>query len=264
MEYLSFSHGGHHYAVPLENVRYIAAATALKTTKVAYGNERLQDTINYEGHSCLVMNLADLLGESPELKEGRALVGLLNEREQDHIRWLTALETAIRDNSSFHLARKHTECAFGRWYAGFHTHDPDLQAILQRFDQPHQRIHQLADELLSLRDQQRMDEALEILEHHKRTTLARLRDLFADARQQIDGVLRPTVVVLQRLSHPDDPARDLFGLRVDHIGDVFSSIPACRTDNNDDWLPTFADGWLKDISINNNKVTALALAPARI
>ncbi|MCY0966261.1 CZB domain-containing protein [Parathalassolituus penaei] len=264
MEYLSFSHGGHHYAVPLEHVRYIAASTSVKTTRIAYGNNEERDTINYEGHSCLVFNLAELLGDSPELRQSRQLLELLDQRQQDHENWMNNLEEALKNDGHFTLARNHRDCAFGRWYQDFQTSDAEFKAIMERFDQPHQRIHQLANELLDLHSKGETSEALAILQHHRKTTLRRLIDLFGDARQHLKGVARPTVVVLQRLRHPDDPSRDLFGLQVDHIGDVFSCDDPVTRDSSDYWLPTFADGWLKDIAINNHKVTALALAPERI
>ena len=264
MEYLSFSHGGHHYAVPLEHVRYIAASTAVKTTRVAYGNNEERDTIDYEGHSCMVFNLAEILGDSPELRQTRELIELLDARQQDHENWVSTLEQSLRSDGRFSLSRNHRDCAFGRWFNDFRSNDPELQAILDRFDQPHQRIHQLADELLALRNSGHTDEAIKTLEHHRKTTLRRLLDLFEDARQHLKGVVRPTVVVLQRMSHPHDPSRDLFGLRVDHIGDVFSYNEPASRQTSDSWLPVFADGWLKDIAINSHKVTALALAPERI
>lgn len=264
MEYLSFSHGGHHYAVPLNNVRYIAADTSLHTTRVPDGDSREADTIDFEGHTCVVLSLADLIGESADTREGHELSQLLDEREQDHIRWLEALETAIRKNSEFTLARDHKLCAFGRWYQEYQPATEEMQALFARFDGPHQRIHALADELLALAANGQRDEALASLAHHRKTTLARLRDLFEDARHLASGGLRPTVIVLQRFKYLNDKGRDLIGLRVDHIGDVFNCERMDTSASGQSWLPDFADGWLKDVQINEQQVTALALAPMRL
>ncbi len=110
-----------------------------------------------------VIPLVDLrrrLGMPGLDEEREALVTMLAERRADHIRWLEALERSVREGVRFDLATDPHKCAFGRWYDTFRTEDPAFAHHLEKFDEPHRRIHGIATRCLDLR--QRGDEAAAI------------------------------------------------------------------------------------------------------
>ena len=259
MDYLSFAHGRHHYAVSLEYVRYIAADKSLKVTQVAHGDGPPRNTVNFEQQSCILMTMGDLLGETSEQERIDDLLKLLKQREQDHLQWVNTLEQSLTSNSDFTLTRDPTACAFGRWYATFKPETEELAELMKKFDQPHRRIHALADELLKLQKNGNKAAALAELQQHRATTLKRLCDLFSDARNLIKGEMRPTVVMLQQRDG------EMLGLRVDHIGEVFSGGLPARDNSSERYMPYFADGWLKDVRLSNNRVvTTLVINPQLI
>ncbi|WP_419812040.1 CZB domain-containing protein [Bacterioplanoides sp.] len=255
MEFLSFRHGQQHYAVPIASVRFITADNSLKLTRVALGDGQQHDMVEFDGKACVVLSLADLLGQDSAQTEVQALVELLHAREQDHVNWLDALEESLTQGSEFTKARDPNECAFGRWYKHFHTDNEALAQLLEKFDIPHQRIHALAHELLTMRDAGETDAALAILTEHKRTTLTRLQALFSDARNMVSSSVRPTVIMIQ------DDKSQVIGLKVDDIGEVFSCSPEQQDSGSDELLPHFAHAWLKAVELDGEPVTVMQLNP---
>ena len=258
MEYLSFRHGQQHYAVPIANVRFITADNTLTLTRVATGDGQQHDMVEFDGKACVVVSLATLLGQEPAQNDAQQLNELLTEREQDHVDWLDALEHSLVSGAEFTKARDPHQCAFGRWYDNFQTDNEALAQLLEKFDAPHQRIHALASELLSMRDEGQTDAAITILNEHKRTTLTRLQALFSDARNMVASSVRPTVIMIQ-----NDQAA-VMGLKVDDIGEVFSCHQEQQDCGADDFLPDFAHAWLKGIELNEGIVTVMQLDPNRL
>lgn len=259
MEYLSFSHGRHTYAVALEHVRFIAADRSLPVTQVAHGDGPPVATVEFEGQPCRLVAMHELLGHTQDQAASDALVELLSQREQDHLNWLNALEVALRENSEFKLAKDPSACAFGRWYASYQAEDEEMRLLLEKFDAPHRRIHALADELLTMEAEGQVEAALTQLNLHRKTTLQRLQDLFAEARKLAKGNLRPTVIMLQTGSD------HLTALLVDEIGEVFSAESPVQDDSSLELMPDFADGWLKNVRLSQQeKATTLVIAPERL
>ena len=258
MDYLSFRHGQQHYAIPIASVRFITADNTLQFTRVATGDGLQRDMVEFEGKACIVRSLASLLGQDSAQGEIQLLIELLHAREKDHVDWLEALEQSLVNSVEFTKARDPNQCAFGRWYNDFSTDNLMLSQLMEKFDAPHRRIHALADELLTLRDQGKTDQALSIIEEHKRTTLIRLQSLFADARQMVSTSIRPTVIMIQ------DDQGQIVGLKVDDIGEVFSCREEQRDLTADEFLPEFAHSWLKDIELSEGKATVMQLNPNRL
>ena len=177
----------------------------------------LLGVVEYRGTPMAVYNFAKLLGMRSGVEEKEALIETLTVREQDHIDWVDALARSLREDVPFTKARDPDQCAFGKWYAQFTTRDDNLAEILERLDAPHRRIHALADELLALKEQGRVEEALERLEIERVTTLATLRKNLEHARNQIRGTLRPVVLNLTL-----DGLNPLVGVQIDEVNNVIA------------------------------------------
>ncbi len=259
MEYLSFSHDDNHYAVSLNRVRYIAADNSLPETPIAQNGKKMINTVQFEKQVCQLLGMEELLGAASKRHEIQDLTQQLKDHEQDHLQWMDALEQAIRNNKEFALSRDPDTCKLGRWYNDFHSDDQNLTHLLKKFDQPHRRIHQLAGELLTLAADGHQQQALKELQHHRETTLQRLRDLFADARELVSGSLRPTIIMLQK----NDTS--MVGLKVETIGEVFSTSEPQRDSSSDGFLPSFACGWLKHVKlVEGVRPTIMVIDPARL
>jgi chemotaxis signal transduction protein len=190
---LLFRVGGHGLAVPLHHVRYVSP---MPVDFVATGAEAAKYFV-FEGAPLDYVSLWDLLGLKSEYGEYQEMQTMLPQRVQDHIDWMGALATSIRNHVPFTKARSPYECAFGKWFYGYQAKDRRLALLLGQFEQPHATIHALADRLLGMADAGQTTEALEIYEEHRQTTLANLMRLFDAAGKLVTDLQRRIAIVLE-------------------------------------------------------------------
>jgi len=177
----------------------------------------LMGVINYMDEPVAVYNFADMLRIPSTRNIKTNLVELLNQREQDHIDWVDALETSLKEDVPFEKARDPKLCVFGKWYDKFKTRDEALSDIMEHFDKPHKEIHALADELLDMRDNGKLDEALEKLALARITKLNSLKKYFSHARSQIEESMHTVVINIT-----NDGIKPLVALQIDEIHEVMN------------------------------------------
>lgn len=204
------------FAIDIANILSITQDldNLLKTPVKSKG---LTGIINYLGNPVAVYNFAEMLSipSTRELKSG--LVDLLDAREKDHVDWIDALEKSLKEGVPFEKARDPHMCAFGKWYDKFETRDEALTDIMSNFDEPHKKIHALADELLGLKEQGQLDVALEKLHLARITTLNHLKKHFSHARDQILDSLHTVVINIT-----NDGAKPVVALLIDEIHEVMN------------------------------------------
>lgn len=68
---------------------------------------------------------------------------MLDERKQDHLRWVKELERCALDGEKFTLATDPHECALGRWYDRFKEENQNqaINRVLVRLEEPHKKLH---------------------------------------------------------------------------------------------------------------------------
>lgn len=191
LELLLFKLGGKCFALPLEQVRHIAP---IASGFLSHG-DRVEQHFVFEGQPLTYVALWDRLGLISEFAEYEELHAMLPLRRQDHLDWMAALETSLREGLPFGKARNPRECAFGKWYYSHTFNDRRLMLLLGQFEAPHAHIHALADQLLSLAEGGGTAEALRIFDNEKHTTLAKLLDLF-DAADSLVGDLQRRIAII--------------------------------------------------------------------
>lgn len=212
LEVITFDSDGTRYCVPIEQVRYIqkdsVTTTRIDTDKGAY------HVVRYEGQPVPVLDFADWVGAKAVYRHNKELIEILEHREQDHVDWINALEVSLRTNTPFTKARDPHQCAFGKWYDTFKTDDDMLADLMRDFDEPHRRIHGLADHLFEVKESDGTEAALKILQVERQFTLARLQELFADARDRLRSITRPVLVFLVKKDG------HLVALRLNSLSDI--------------------------------------------
>lgn len=230
IEVITFYVGETQYATPVSEVRYIEQDKR-KTTRIEV-NERLgAEVTTYQGKPVPIYDLANLMGCEAEYKKNLDLLKILEARERDHKEWLTSLEASLKNNSEFKGARDPSQCEFGKWYAQFKAEDEILADILEDFSEPHEKLHGLADELLSLRDTGEREQALSTLEYEKGRTFGKLIGLFASAKERIENITRPILLYI-------DTSKKMIAVRLNAISDIVTYTKASFTiqadvDNNE-------------------------------
>lgn len=222
--YMAFVAGRAHYALPVEYVRYITSMDAIKPRMTPDGQGCQHRVFDFEGHSLELHRFSDLVGANSLVDECAALSDLLQQRRQDHIDWLAALENSILTGAAFTKATDPNKCAFGRWFDQYQSNDAELRAIMLQFEQPHCRIHALAQRLLSLAvDEARVEEAIQILNEERHSTLQTLLALFDQADGRLREMVKPVALIV-------DLGRKLYALELDVIEDIHDF-------SESDWLP---------------------------
>lgn len=204
------------FAINIANILSITQDldSLLKTPVKSKG---LTGIINYLGSPVAVYNFAEMLS-IPSTREIKSeLVELLNVREKDHVDWVNALEKSLKEGVPFEKERDPQICAFGKWYDKFETRDEALAEIITHFDKPHKAIHALADELLGMKENDKLDQALDKLQLARITTLNYLKKYFSHARNQIQDSLHTVVINIT-----NDGNKAVVALQIDEIHEVMN------------------------------------------
>ena len=209
---LTFKMNDTYYAVPISQVRYIEQITS--TTRRVDTTSGPREVTDYQGNPVIVVDFANFTHSKSEHRDNFDLIKTLKQREQDHIDWLDALEDSVQNGTPFTKATDPHKCAFGQWYDTFKPEDELLSDIMADFDVPHQHIHSLAEKLLTLVDEGEKQRALDILEKERNTTLTKLRNLFAVARDRLTSITRPVFVFVQARKS------QMIAIRLDAIDDI--------------------------------------------
>jgi hypothetical protein len=121
-------------------------------------------------------------------KETDELVEILHAREEDHRNWIRELEASVRERRPFTLARDPHQCKFGKWYDTYQPTNTELASIWSGFDQPHKRIHAIADVVTEHEKRGEFEQALAIINQTRTTALAVLVREFAAAERDADAL----------------------------------------------------------------------------
>jgi purine-binding chemotaxis protein CheW len=193
----------------------------------------VRGVVNLRGEVLPIVDLRLRLGFPPYGADAVEFVRLMEERAEDHRRWLAELETCVAENRKFTLATDPRQCAFGRWYAEFRTENAMLSSLLRSFDVPHRQIHEMAAMAQSLVDQNRRDEAMALVRTAHSTVLARLLQLFDRVANVVRESQREMAVVItmpggRRVAISVDEVR-----AVEPVDTEMQVGEAARTETND-------------------------------
>ncbi|MFD2232048.1 CZB domain-containing protein [Alkalimarinus sediminis] len=202
------------FAIPLEQVKYIEKDVK-RNINVGKLDRFNHEVITYQNNAVPLFDFSILTGSRSQFEENKELIAMLNDREKDHRDWMDALDSAIKNSTPFTKTTDPNKCAFGVWYNQFTTNDSDLKEVLDKFDEPHKRIHALAESLLN-QAKKDQTQALTALEKERSTTLAELLRLFETARERVRNSDRPIIVFVEQNDN------EIGALRLDNIQDIES------------------------------------------
>lgn len=226
LEVLTLQVGHQRVGVPMSEVVHILDAAQARASGVQESAEAREqdDVIAYEGAALAFLPLWSRLGEHSSSHEFIQLAETLAARRQDHLDWMQALGQSLEMNVPFTKARDPGECAFGKWYKQFTTDNRRLRLLLLQFDEPHRRIHGLADQLLELKELGRLDEAMARFREEERGTLALLLSLFDRTAETLVQIRREIAVIVRHQG-------ELYALGADAVQDIRHYPAACVSCN---------------------------------
>ena len=145
--------------------------------------KHLRGVCNHRGNIVSVYDTRVMMGLPSYLQERDVLIAMLHQREQDHRTWLAELEKSVQEKRRFTLQRNPHKCAFGKWYDTNRQSFSDnisIRLLLSQFDEPHQRIHAIADEIERYAAVSDYESARRVIERTKTSDLAYLLSLFSE------------------------------------------------------------------------------------
>ncbi len=214
--YLSFCAGGSQYVILVKDVVYIADSSSLNLRTIPSTETIPSIVFEFADKPVPLIRLSDAFGQISRAQESRELIKLLDQRRQDHIDWLDALEQSLIDDTPFAKTTDPHQCAFGLWYDKYEANDEDLNEILKQFDAPHKTIHKLGEKLLSQarQSEENRKNALAELKEHRQSTMKMLLKLFRQANSRLMDMDKQVTLIV---AHEDDRS---IGIEVDQVGEV--------------------------------------------
>lgn len=182
------------YALPCCDLKELVAVG--EVTRVARAPPWVRGVMNLRGKVIPVIDLRLRLGLPSVASETKGFCELMAQREQDHRKWLAELEASVRERRPFTLTTDPHKCAFGRWYDTYKAEDGWVAALLRRFNEPHQRIHQLGVEVEALKAAGQHADALALMDRSREKGLHLMIALFAELKVLAAEATRETLAVL--------------------------------------------------------------------
>jgi len=194
------------YAIDAMATVELLRAGSLSISRLPHAPESAMGVANHRGVVIPVFDLRRVLGLRALEEEISELRGLLEARERDHVEWLEELRRCAETGREFTKATDPHKCAFGRWYDQLRSSreqlnrmtkgDLALRAVIEGFDEPHRRIHGIAERTLTLAREGSIDEARAVINRAWDGDLASMKRLFARLLQLFTEQRQPILVVV--------------------------------------------------------------------
>ncbi|MCH5200564.1 MAG: chemotaxis protein CheW [Oscillospiraceae bacterium] len=165
--------------------------------RVANAPELFLGAVRVRGEVFPVLNTRKLLGCPSADKEAEAVIGILEENKEEHLRWMSLLRHCVESGKRFPMPLEATGCFFGRWYYDYVRKGSPYSAELKNAEAPHNEVHSLAKRIDALRGQDgEYDEAAtELLEQAEKHS-QKLVSCIDGISQSIRETLTPMIINL--------------------------------------------------------------------
>lgn len=209
---ITFSTRDASFAIPLDQVLYIEKDVK-RNIQLNELDQFNHEVITYQNDTVQLYDFNRLIGSENHQQAMKTFVETLEAMEQQHVAWLDALEESVTTGAPFNKALDPTKCDFGRWYAQYTTDNEELAEIMERFDEPHRKLHGIAADLLKLAKTD-ADQAIKMLQVERATTLSDLVVLFQLAKERAATSVRPIILFVEH------GGGKITALRLDNINDI--------------------------------------------
>jgi len=138
-----------------------------------------------------------------------------------HLIWVKDLNVSLLEGTLFDGETNPEMCAFGQWYYTFQTNDPQLNQLLEVWDEPHKELHQSALSINSFIAQGQREEANRIYTQTSLNALAEIEEAYKDTMGYLEQLSETQGEALRIFTHETHTAlentqRELYVL-VDHF-----------------------------------------------
>ncbi len=221
-----FKSGSNYFAILSENVTSISILPE-NLTGLPEAPDYIRGLASLREACIPVLDLRTVL-KAPKLSlEVKEFEDMIEERKKDHQRWAAELVRSIDEERPFTLTADPHQCAFGKWYDSYKTSNSMVQFQLKKIDEPHKRLHKVAEEtqkVLTITDEEKREAALdEIKNQLENQILPTMLHLLDDTKKIMGDSIREMMLVLNDGEKQAAIAVDEV-LRVEHLEPVADNL----------------------------------------
>jgi chemotaxis signal transduction protein len=223
------------YGMSTDTTVELMSGSMTQVTRVPHSPNYISGVINHRGTIIPVIDMRSLFGFDPRETETEKMGKMFQELKDDHVQWLSALQDSIYTSAAFSKPTDPTKCNFGKWYQSIQDgssslsdmteSDPVLKSLIERFDEPHRKIHALAEEVLKLKEAGDVESATEMVSAARANELAEMCDLFDQVLVAVSSKLEMMLVITEIGSRKAAIAVDGVSFVVDCNNDSIETLP---------------------------------------
>lgn len=106
--------------------------------------QEIMGIFSYRGGHVTMLDLRSLLKKKTMEEEYREFCEMIDQRKQEHVRWVEELERTALSGETFTLATDSHKCALGKWYYAFRSDVLEVNFHLKKIEEPHDKLHNAA------------------------------------------------------------------------------------------------------------------------
>lgn len=161
-----------------------------------------------------IISMRNLFGCKSSNEEYEDFKGMIDNRKDDHIRWVHELKKSVNENRKFTLTTDPHQCAFGKWYDNFSTDIQSINFHMKKIDSPHTLLHEIAIEVEKGKkeehEESRKKHLEELLDKAEKQYMSKVLELLDDTKNIFKDHYHDMVIVIMNKNK-------LIGLAVDEI-----------------------------------------------
>jgi len=180
MPWIVFTLQNQDFAISAQNVTAISKSPQI--TRLPKLPDYIPGIIRYREEVFKLYDLRTLISMRTIHDELLDFSNILEQRKQDHIKWLKELELSVTENREFNLTTDPHKCAFGKWYYSYKTDNLLLNKLLGKFEQPHNKIHSIAHKIEDHKKLGEYEKAKEIILQTRTQELSQMINLFEEVK----------------------------------------------------------------------------------
>ena len=121
---------------------------------------------------------------------------MIEQRKNDHIKWIDAFERCYNTGEKFNLAVDPHKCAFGKWYDQFSKGTHSITFHIKKIEEPHKLLHESAAEIINSMNRGENKKAEALFKKLKNEYYPRVIAVLDEVKAVYRSTYRETVVVL--------------------------------------------------------------------
>lgn len=184
------------------NSRYIIAITNMQSyNRMPGAPKEVLGVTDFRGEAVPLIDMRILFGLPTVKQKFDEFRNMIDERKTDHIKWVDKLEESASTGEKFTLAKDPHKCAFGKWFYSFKSDSPMVNHHMQKIEEPHRKLHEMAMEMdrCKLEDtEDSQDEcARNVIKTAKQKYMERVLQLLDEAKTVFQSLYTEMMIVLE-------------------------------------------------------------------